>query len=63
MNFTSGAINTSDQFDVTVKFSQQTREDEGEIIMLTDEMRSAIGDIFGTLHCEDNDTSNMYVVI
>ena len=63
MNFTSGAINTSDQFDVTVKFSQQTREDNGEIIMLTDEMRSAIGDIFGTLHCEDNDTFNMYVVI
>ena len=63
MNFTSGAINTSDQFDVTVRFSQKTREDNGEIIMLTDEMCSAIGDIFGTLHCEDSDTFNMYVVI
>lgn len=58
MNFTSGAINTSDQFDVKIQFSPQTREKYGEHLpdILSDE-------IYGTLHCEDNDTFNMYVTI
>lgn len=60
MNFTSGAINTSDQFDVKIKFSPEIREKcDGGLLStsnLPDEM-------YGTLHCEDNDTFNMYVTI
>ena len=59
MNFTSGAINTSDAFDVKIRFSPATRESEGETMYIPD----TIGDVFGTLHCEDNDTFNMYVEI
>lgn len=50
MNFTSGAINTSDKFDVRIKL------ESGETIQLD-------GNTYGTLHCEDNDTFNMYVSV
>lgn len=51
MNFTSGAINTSDQFVVPVK----VLNDDGYI--QTSEK------IYGELHCDDNDTFNMYVSV
>lgn len=50
MNFTSGAINTSDKFDIKLKL------ENGESIQLD-------GNTYGTLHCEDNDTFNMYVSV
>ena len=50
MNFTSGAINTSDKFDIKLKL------ESGESIQLD-------GNTYGTLHCEDNDTFNMYVSV
>jgi hypothetical protein len=51
MNFISGAINTSDQFVVPVK----VLNDDGYI--QTSEK------IYGELHCDDNDTFNMYVSV
>lgn len=48
MNFTSGAINTSDKFNVVIKLN-------------TSENIQLDGETYGTLHCEDNDTFNMYV--
>ena len=59
MNFTSGAINTSDRFDVKIKFSPEMREEYG-VLIPTDGLPDEIN---GTLHCEDNDTFNMYVTI
>jgi hypothetical protein len=50
MNFTSGAINTSDKFDVVLKLG-------------VDETVKLTGNTYGTLHCEDNDTFNMYVSV
>ena len=50
MNFTSGAINTSDKFDVVLKLGVN------ETVKLT-------GDTYGTLHCEDDDTFSMYVSV
>lgn len=50
MNFTSGAINTSDKFDAVLKLG-------------VDESVKLTGDTYGTLHCEDNDTFNMYVSV
>jgi hypothetical protein len=51
MNFTSGAINTSDRFTVPVK----VLNDDGYI--------STSDKIYGQLHCDDNDTFNMYVSV
>ena len=51
MNFTSGAINTSDKFDVVLKLGS-----DQATVQLT-------GNTYGTLHCEDNDTFNMYVSV
>jgi hypothetical protein len=54
INFTSGAINTSDRFDLPVKIIN----DNGYIINdNTDE------NLYGTLVCDDNDVFNMYVRI
>ena len=50
MNFTSGAINTSDVFSIPIRI-----ENNGEII--------ATEEFYGILHCEDNDTFNMYVSV
>lgn len=50
MNFTSGAINTSDEFSVPIRI-----EGGGEIYVSSE--------TYGTLHCEDNDTFNMYVSV
>lgn len=60
MNFTSGAINTSDQFDVKIQFSPEVREECEGGLLPTDSLPD---EIYGTLHCEDNDTFNMYVTI
>lgn len=60
MNFTSGAINTSDQFDVKIQFSPEVREECVGGLLPTDSLPD---EIYGTLHCEDNDTFNMYVTI
>ena len=60
MNFTSGAINTSDQFDVKVIFSPQMREEFEDGMIPTSRLPS---ELYGTLHCEDNDIANMYVTI
>ena len=51
MNFTSGAINTSDRFEVPIK----VETDDG-LLRLS-------GEVYGTLHCEDNDTLNMHVTV
>ena len=50
MNFTSGAINTSDKFDVVLKLG-------------VDETITLTGYTYGTLHCEDSDTFSMYVSV
>lgn len=51
MNFTSGAINTSDQFQVPIRIDNDEKR-----INVTEK-------IYGVLHCEDNDTFNMYVSV
>ena len=56
INFTSKAINTSDQFDVPIRFSPELLSSKGNSITISEE-------IYGTLHCEDNATFNMYVTI
>lgn len=54
INYTTGAINTSDRFDVPIRF---TTQNEGNESIFLD------GETYGTLHCEDNDTFNMYVSV
>jgi hypothetical protein len=51
MNFTSGAINTSDQFSVPIRIEN----DDRKIV--------AKSEFYGILHCDDNDTFNMYVSV
>ena len=51
MNFTSGAINTSDQFSVPIRIENDYRK----IV--------AKSEFYGILHCDDNDTFNMYVSV
>lgn len=51
MNFISGAINTSDRFSVPIK----VENDSGKVELT--------GQTYGTLHCMDNDTFNMYVIV
>ena len=51
LDFTSGAINTSDQFSVPIRIDNE------------DKCINTSGEIEGVLHCEDNDTFNMYVTL
>ena len=51
INYTSGAINTSDQFSLPIRIDTP----EGYI--------KANDEFYGILHCDDNDTFNMYVTL
>ena len=52
INYTSGAINTTETFNVTVRVFTESK-------MFNNSLKD--GECFGTLACDDDDIFNMYV--